>query len=159
MEQKSHWETAKQQYDAAFHFLNVTYAVVNDPKLLVGIVHNIHTSMEQAMTALLVYERERQQIPPYGATFLSKLNVFRSKVAPRYAISSDVAKQLEQLQELVEMHKTCPVEFQRGTRYVLAGKEYQMKVVSRQELKTYLELSKNFLESVEKILSKSNRKA
>ena len=54
-----------QQYDTAFHLLKVTFPLVKDQKLLMGVIHNLFTSLELCMDAILRYERELQLIPAF----------------------------------------------------------------------------------------------
>ena len=36
-----HFEKAKFKYDVAFHLLKVTFPLVNDPRLLIGVIGNL----------------------------------------------------------------------------------------------------------------------
>lgn len=148
---------AEHQYDAAFHLLNVTFPLVKDPKLLMGVIQNISASMEHVMDAILAYELQLRLVPNYGDTFQSKFNLFRYKSVRRHDIPSSHITQMMDLNDLIQLHKKCPVEFQRGNKYVLATKDYKLQVVSIKDIKEYLRNAKEFFDRMEQI-TKINRK-
>ena len=143
---------AIQQYDAAFHLLNVTFPLVKDPKLLIGVLHNLSQAFEHSIEAVLSYERQLRLIPPYHNNFKSKFNLFRYKCVQRNKISPHHINLYLQLQELIELQKKCPMEFQRGNKYVLCSKDYHIKSLSIKEIKFFLQQTKEFLEKTDQIL-------
>jgi hypothetical protein len=151
-------EKASQQYDGAFHLLNVTFPMVRDPKLLMGVVNNIFNSLEHGMDAILAYERQLRLVPVCSDDYTCKFNMFRMKSVRRNSISPDIVNLMIDLKELIELQKKSPMEFQRGNRFVICSKDYRMKIISIKELKHFLGLNKEFLQQVEQILSKYNRK-
>ena len=148
---------ANQQFDNAFFLMNTTYPVVKDPKLLIGVIHNLTESFEYAKDSILAYERLLRLIPPYPDNPKFKFNLFRDKTMRRNKIPLKYATLLLDLKEFIELQKKCPVEFQRGNRYVLCNKNYQIKSVSLKEIKEYLHQTKEFLEIINKITN-INRK-
>jgi hypothetical protein len=149
---------AKLQYDAAFHLLHVTYPLVRDPKLLKGVINNIVSSMEHGIDAVLAYERQLKLIPHYGEDFQSKFNLFRYKCVKRNKVSPDHMVLLQELREVLQLQQKCPVEFQRGNKYVLATKDYRLKTLSLQDLKAHVRQNKAFLDKIDQII-RINRKA
>ena len=87
-------DKARQQYDAAFHLLNVTFPLVKDPKLLIGIVHNVFMSMEYSMDAILNYETQLRLVPQHSNVFQSKFNIFRLKSVRRNNIPGKIVNQM-----------------------------------------------------------------
>ncbi len=144
---------ARQQYDAAFHLLKVTFPLVKDPRLLLGIVHNIVQAMEHAIDAVLAYERQLHRIPAYGNDFLSKYNLFLYKCVPQHKIEKEHLHLINSLREILELHKKSPMEFQRGGRFVICGRDYRLKSISAADLQQYLEQSRQFLEKMERIVA------
>tara|TARA_Y100000310_G_scaffold282342_1_gene303460 strand:+ start:259 stop:744 length:486 start_codon:yes stop_codon:yes gene_type:complete len=142
---------AMQQFDAAFFLMHTTYPVVKDPKLLIGIIHNLTQSFEYAIDAVLAYERQLRLIPPYPEDAKFKFNLFRDKTMRRNKIPSNYVTLLMDLKEFIELQKKCPVEFQRGNRYVLCNKNYQVKTVSLKDIKGYIQQTKEFLDIINKI--------
>ena len=146
-------QRAEQQYNAAFHLLKVTMPVVNDPKLLIGVVYSLFQSMEAAMDAILAYDRQLQLVPAYSSTFASKFGLFRARSARRHQVPQEMVQAIETLQKVLELHKNSPMEFPRGSKMVLANSDYQLKVLSLQEIKQYLTLAKDFLQITDTVLT------
>jgi hypothetical protein len=147
-------EKARQQYDSAFHLLNVTFPLVKDPKLLMGIIYNIFSSMEYSMDAILNYEKQLRLVPQHSNVFQSKFNIFRLKSVRRNNIPGRIITQMMEVKELIELHKQSPTEFQRGNRFVICTKDYRMKVISLKDIRNQLDIVKEFLDLSEKITSK-----
>lgn len=146
---------AVQQYEAAFHLMHATYSLLGDPKLLLGIMHNLEQSFYHGIDAVLEYERQLHLVPPYPNNPQSKLELFRSRCLSRNKIPANLLAVVQEMKELIEMKEKCPVEFQKGTRYVLCSKNYQLKTVSLDEIKVYLAKTKEFIDHVNRILPTS----
>ena len=144
-------EKSKLQYDTAFHLLNVTYPLINDPKLLLGIVNNIFLSVEAAIEVILKYERELLLVPPYTEQFQNKFNIFCSKSAKRHQIKQNDIKKIEEIHAILSLQKKSPVEFRRKDRFIICNKDYKMFEITTKEIKNYLETNKNILEAMNKI--------
>ena len=147
-------EKAIQQYESARHLLQITFPLVKDPKLLLGVVHNVSASLEYSMNAILAYERILRLVPIYGSTFQSKFNVFRLKSIRRNNIPQETIQLITELRKILDLHKKSPIEFQRGNRFVICNKDYQLKVISIKEIQKYLEQTKEMLQIMQKITSK-----
>lgn len=138
-------EQAQRYYDVAFHLRAVTFPLVKDHKLLMGVLQNVFNSIEQAMSALLSYERQLQLVPNYYDDFQSKFNTFRYRCMRRNNISPEFAITIQELKELIELQKRTPMQFQRGNRLVLSDKNYQLKVISIADIDGFLSKNKEFL--------------
>ena len=145
-------EQAQRYYNAAFHLRAVTFPLVKDHKLLLGVLHNVFNSIEQAISALLTYERQLQLVPSYYDDFQSKFNLFRYRCMRRNNIAPEFSVFILQLKELIELQKKTPMQFQRGNRLVLSDHNYQLKVISISEIYDFLEKNKPFLEAVNKAI-------
>ena len=146
------YKSAVLQHDTAFHLLNVTYPLIKDPKLLLGIVNNISASMQYAMEAILAHERELKLISSYPSAFEGKFNIFRYRCVQRNKISQNTVRTLQEVREILELHKKSPTEFQRGERLVLSTGDYHLKIVALKDIKVYLQHNKEFLEQANKII-------
>ncbi len=145
-------QKAFQQYDAAFHLLKVTFPLVKDQKLLIGIIHNLFASMELCMDAILRYERELQLIPIYSEQFEAKYRLFLSRSVRRNNIPLELVLLMKELKEILDLHRHSPLEFQRGNRFVISTKDYQLKSISIKEISAYLQQAKQFLEVTDKVV-------
>ncbi|MBT4935304.1 hypothetical protein HOL21_04075 [Candidatus Woesearchaeota archaeon] len=147
---------ARIQYDAAFHLLNVTYPLINDPKLLPGILTNIFLSLEASMDAILQFERQLKLVPIYNNNFQSKFNMFRYKPVRRHKISQTYIDLIQNLKEMLDLHKKSPMEFQRGNKFVMCDKNYRIQSISTKDIREYCTLTKEFIDTINTII---NRKA
>ena len=147
-------QKALHQYDSAFHLLNVTYASVKDPKMLIGVISNLTLGMEYTMEAILAYERQLKLIPVYGDSFQGKLNMFRLKSLPRNKIPMSYVLLLIDLKQVLELHKKAPVEFQRGNSLIICNNEFRVKGLSAPDIQGYLLQAKEFMDMMSQIVTK-----
>ena len=146
-------EKARQQYNAAFHLLNVTFPLVKDPKLLMGVLHNVFSSMEANMDAILSYERELQLVPHYRPYFQNKYNAFRSKSVPRNKIPLEMVNLMGELKEVLDLHQKSPMEFRRGNKLIICSSNYHLiKTISIKELTYYIQQTKQFIDLTTQII-------
>ena len=80
-------QNAKKTLQVADHMMNVTYKVVNDPKLLLAIIERINTALKYNLAFILHYERMYKRIPPFKEDFDSMFNAFKARVTRRYNIN------------------------------------------------------------------------
>ena len=147
-------EKAIQQYEAAWHLLNVTFPSVKDPHLLLGIIGNLAVSLEHAMDAILAFERELQLVPAYSNDFQNKFNTFRSKSMRRNNIAPEYLDLMLELRGIMESHQKSPIEFQRHDRFVVASKDYQLQFVTSKVVRDYANQAKSFLHAMEMVLNR-----
>ena len=140
-------------YDAAFHLLNVTLPLVKDPKLLFGVINNLNQSLEAVMDTILLYERQLKLVPNYLDNFQSKFNLFRYKCVRRNKIPIKIITMMLDLRELEELQKKCPIAFQRGNKYILSTKNYQLKSISIKEIRESVSKTKEFIDYLNQIIT------
>src|SRR3989344_7866280 len=143
---------ALQQYEIAYHLLNVTFPLVKDPKLLVGVMQNIFNSLEFGVEAILDYEKQLGLVPDYHFKMQSKLDLFKLKSAKRHNIPQPLIDVIFYLHNALEMHKKSPMAFQRGNKFVVCTHDYQMQTISIDDIKDYLEKNRKFLSITDTIL-------
>jgi len=158
MDYSSCLEKAEQQYLIAEHLLKITYPLVQDPKLLLGIADNLLKSLESILDAWLTYEKQQRLISDYPLQLLPKLAFFRLKLTHRNNINPDYLQLLGKLQELLDWHQSSSVEFQRNKKLVICNQGYRLKVISASDFPHYLTETKAFLDFSQKSLAKLNRK-
>ena len=147
-------DNATQKYEGARHLLNVTFPTVKDPKLLLGVIDNLVGSLEHSIEAILIYERLLRFVPVYSNDPKSQFNLFRSKSMRRNNISPEYVNLYLDLKEILELHKKSPMAFQRGNKFVICNKDYMLKTLSINDIRKYLEQTKEFLAITEKVISK-----
>ena len=149
-------DKALEQYNIAHHLFNVTYPLIKDPKLLIGINHNIFLAMDKTIDSILLSEKQLDIIPPYSKTFYGKLNLFQLKSVKKNKIPQKMIQLIMDLHKLLEEHKKSPIEFQRGKQFVICNNNYQLNVLSPKMIQKNLETAKDFIKLSEKIINENN---
>ncbi len=132
-------DKAFQQLKAAEHLLQVTFPLVKDPKLLIGILYNLSAALDYAMQAIL------QQEPAVPQSLNGKLHFLQTK----YGIGKNSIELIRRVNEISSAHKDSSVVFTRGSKQVICTDEYAMEVLSAQELASFIEQARDFLKSME----------
>lgn len=148
-EQKLH--EADKRIHVADHMLTSTYPLLRDPKLLLGVLDNLHGAFQNAISAFMEYERYFKRIPPYNRS--SEFMTFKLK-APKYGLSGEYTQTFEKLSDAVALHKNSPVEFSRNDSFVIASESYSLKKLSPDELKKDIKTCRAFIAIVRKNMLK-----
>jgi len=148
-------ELAKKKIHLADHILTQTYPLIQDPKLLLVVVENIFLALTNAMGAILYYERLFKSIPPFQDNFSSKFNMFREKIVNRYNIPKEEVKLIQEIKDIILQHKKSPVEFIKKNQLVICSGDYNMRTISIDIMKNYLNQAKNFVQKSNEIVSKN----
>ena len=149
---------ANKLYDTADHLAYITYPLVKDTKLIITIIENLYASLVAGMDALLYYDRLYKRINPYSENFHSKFEIFKTKTAPRYGIDRQKILLILDLREIIKKRQESPMEFIRKESYVIASHDYQLKMISIEKTKQYLEDSKDFFEKLNRIARHNGRR-
>ena len=118
---------AWDEYKKAKHLLTVTLPVTNDPKLLLGVLENIHNSMQSSIDV----QKELGLV-----------------------LKSDVMKAFQEVKEIVMSHKRSPVEFKRKDKFIICSSDYLMKEVSVPKVKRLLNSNYALLHDVVAVLNR-----
>ncbi len=132
-------EKSWQQYEVARYLLKTTYPSVGDPKLLLTVLSNLHAAVEEGLSYL---------IGPH-LTFREKLAYAQRKGFP--------ADFLEQLHEVMEIHKKSPIEFTKHGTVVICSSSYDIKNLNAKVIEEFLSKTKSFLEQVDRFLIENNK--
>jgi len=148
-------EKALKSLRTADHMVSVTYGVVKDPKLLLAIVENLNTALQETMNSIIYYDRLFKRIPPFQDSFESRYNIFRLKSARRYNLDSEYIATIAEVKEMLDEHKKSPVEFIRNDKFVICNDSYRMKTLSIVDIKKYIARAKIFIQEANIITSKN----
>jgi hypothetical protein len=141
---------AKKKIYIADHMLSTTYNLLNDPKILLAIVDNIHISFTLALSGYLEHERIFKRISHYNKTPESELNFFKLRVYKKEGFDEDYIKTFDKLRDILREHKNSPIEFSRDKSYVIASDKYNLKKITPEDIKKDIKTCKNFLALIEK---------
>ena len=153
-----HKQRAVQNVKVADHMLTMTYPLLKDPKLLIAVLENLFMATTNAMASILYYERLFKRVPPFHDTFESKYNLFKQKIVPVYQVDLKWVRFIAELKELVQDHKESTTEFPRKGKFVMADNNYRIKTLGEEDLKYYLQLTKDFVNHVLQLVSKNDAK-
>ncbi len=147
---------SKRKISIADHMLNVSYKLVQDPKILLSVTLSIYTAVEKAMTSVLEYERLFKRVPAFTEGFDSKFTIFRGKFQEKHNIQKEDVKLIIELRELYMAHKQSPVEFAKKDKFVIASDDYDLKTLELDDVKKYMSRAKVFIQEMDKFVSKNN---
>ena len=144
-------EKAEKTIQTASHLLYTTYPLVRDKRLLLKILVEIKKGIASCMNAVLQYEYL------YGRVRLSedsKLNFkkFLEKCCPRYNISETEVKKTIKLFEIVEKHKTSPMEFVKEDKIVILSDNMSSETITLEKVKEFLDSSKTILQKAKNVI-------
>jgi len=143
------WNHALQQQHTAEHLLEVTFPLSKDPKLLLGIIYNLSSSIHLALDALFL----KEGIIP-KPELNQKISDLKMKSKHYGEISSEEIKFMLKIEEIKESHQNSPVEFKRNKKLVICDKEYGMQVLTVSEVKEHLQQLKSFLNHIHIIIER-----
>jgi hypothetical protein len=150
-------DKARHRIKLADHMLTQTYPLVKDPKLLLAVIENTFLALTNAMGSVLYNERVYKRIPPFVDNFENKFDIFRRKCAERYNIDREYLLMVREIKDIIVSHKTSPVEFARKDSFVICTESYRLKTITVEQLKKYIEKSKEFVKITENILAQNGR--
>lgn len=147
-------EVAQKNIHVADHMLNMTFKLVNDPKLLLLVLERLTLSLKNAMGSVLYLERKYKRIPPFSDDMDTMLSIFRARCTRRYNFDEDYAEVIQNVCILHKEHTQSPVEFRRGEQYVICSENLRVNVLSSATLQRYIEKTKAFIKDVREMIEK-----
>lgn len=112
----------------AEHILTQTYPLIKDPKILIGVLENIYYAINDIITCML---EERNQ----NLSDEEKFEIFKIK----YSKYTEFVKEIK---TLWKNKKECPIEFVKNEKLHLCSNEYEIRIISENEMKRYLSNAK-----------------
>ncbi len=145
-----------QKFIVADRFLNFTYRVVNEPKLLFGIVDNIFYAVDDAMNSLLYMELLYKFVPEFNENFESRIDVFKLLVN-KYKISSPGIQILLELNQIIQSHKKSSVEFVKNKSIIMCSDEFSCEKLTFEMVQNYFKKAKLFIDEINTLLNQNER--
>jgi hypothetical protein len=134
------------------HMLFVTYPLVKDNKMFIGMLESINKSLILAMNSILYYERMYKRINPYPDDFDTKIEILRKIKGRRYEFDKDVCNLILEISDLVKYRKHAPIEFSRKDAFILCDKYYKTVIIKENDMKNYFSKAKVFILQVNNII-------
>jgi len=139
---------ANKAFKTADHLTYVTYPLINETKLLISIVENLHLALVKSIEAILEYDQIYKRIPILPQDFQSKLEIFKTKSAKKYNIDENNLKLIDDLREIILYHKKSPLEFTRKDKYVLYLNNLRIRTIDLKKIKEDLKQVNIFIKKV-----------
>ncbi|MBU2639964.1 MAG: hypothetical protein KKG75_04650 [Nanoarchaeota archaeon] len=152
MDHKEFFRDAISALKRADHLTYMTLPLVKDNKLILTVLDNISLAMIHGMNAALEYERMYKRIMPLPENFNSRYHIFRDKLINKYNITIEEVELIRKLRDMIEAHKSSPVEFSRPDKFVICNENFRMKTVTVQDIKQYIVTTRNFLRKINVVL-------
>jgi hypothetical protein len=140
----------------ADHVLTMTYPLVQDPKILKVVLHNVYEAMFNTLGYLLNYERYYKRVPPFTENYPVMVEMAKD-VFRKYNISTGYVGFLNEINETVETQKQSEVEFVRKEKVVFASKDYDLNAISVKELKEFIAKAKLFMQDINRVVKENER--
>ena len=131
---KTYLNNAWKKYEVANYLLKTTYPAVKDPKLLLTVLSNIHSSLQEAMNYLLGPQ----------LTFREKLADLQRK-----GIKINF---IQELHEILESHQKSPLEFTRQNKFIICNDNYNLRYLTADKIKEFLTQNEIFLKKIDALL-------
>ena len=142
---------AKRSFINADHMVFMTYPALKEPKLLTASIKSIEEALRSGMQALVNYDRHRKRIPP--GTPGKDFALFQRYCLKRYNFPKELMQTFTDIKTLQTARKKSPIEFTRKGKVIICSEDYTMKVIDEKMIKSYLRVTRNFLEQVEGIIN------
>lgn len=146
MKEQEAMDKAGHYLELTEHMINFTFKAVNNPKLMIPMIENLFLSMANSMTAILHYERKKGNIPSFNENYEAKYIIFMQKCTERLTINKKLIQTMNELKNIIIERQKAHTEFQRGNSWVICSTNYNMKVISINDIKEYWETAKKFKE-------------
>lgn len=129
---------ARHAQSVADHMLHTTYPVVNDPKLLIGIVESLEGIIIKSMTAVLQKERFYRKVPAFSQNPDNIVTTFAKHSEHRHTQTAHAMHTLNDIRTILQAKKDATMEFTKENKLVMASNSYQMKTLTPESVKTML---------------------
>lgn len=143
----------KKHINLADHILTQTYPLVEDTKILINVIYNIHKAIFMTISMALEHERNFKKIPPYHKNQESMINSF---TFIQKKLKNNYIPFIESINEIIKKHKESPIEFTRKDKFVICSEDYKIRTISVKEMKKYISMSKIFLNEIEERIIKND---
>ena len=131
-------EKSLQQLKIAEHLLSITFPLVKDPKLLIGIIHNLSSCLDYALESVLP---ENMAVPK---SLNGKIEFLRHN----HHLPEEYVDLIRKIGRLIEFHKKSPVVFKRGEKQVICNDNYDLEVLSAKEIENLIDKTKRLISHI-----------
>ncbi len=135
---------AYHAWSAAQHLHEVTYHILQEPRLLMAVMQNLHQAWINGMDVLW-YDAQVKA----GVTQLSEekqIRLFEKKFAKKYRIDANMLNTMKEIRAIIQQHKGSALEFTRHGRVVICDDAYNLEIVDKERTQRYVQETKRFVD-------------
>lgn len=140
----------------ADHMLTVTYPLVQDPKILLGVLDHLYKSSKMMIESAVEFERYFRRIPQVQNNFQSKYLMFKSRLSKKYCFQKDDYFAIDSILELMMNHRKSSTEFTRDGKIMICDNNFSVKQVTEKELKKHVEQLKKTHNKIKIVVGEHN---
>ena len=145
-------QEAQRIIKTADHIAYVTFPLIKDKRLLIKILTEIKKALAYCINAILQYEYLYKRIRLYKDA-KSNFKTFIDKSSTRFGIKNNEIKQILYIFELVEAHKTSPMEFVKEDKIIILSEDMKQETLNLEKTKEFIILAKNILKKTKDTIS------
>lgn len=143
---------ALKYFTTADHLAHTTYGLLQEPKLLITILENLHNAVSKSMDALVYYEKYHKTIDPVTpSSFIGRMEIMESRIVDKHKIGRDAMQAIKEIQNLVEKRKSSSMEFIRKEKYILASDTYSLSTLDIEQIKAFIRRIRPLIDAVSRI--------
>lgn len=148
-------DSAYKKLLAAEHIYSVILPVVNDKRLLIKILEQLHLSLLNSINALLRYEYAKNGTALYKDP---KLN-FRTFLTccSKYGITQNEVDRISEIFILQERHKKSPMEFVKNEKFVILSDDLATDTLSIEQIRGYLGTARNIFKKTDSLIKRHQK--
>ena len=146
-------DAARKRLAAADHILTQSYPLLQDPKLLLAVLSNLHSAIDAMIEALLEHEAREKRIPLVPTTPDARRSLFRQVLR----LPSDLQRLVSDVHEALRQHEASPVEFARKEAFVICDDQYSITALKPEALRRHVTRAKALLKLVEEQVNPHDR--
>ena len=134
-------EEALRTLKIADHLLSTTYPLVKDPKVLLGVLTNLHVTYNRIIKLTL-----RKQGVFQPRTFMMRYEQFKELVEDK--LTGEEIKSIKTIHKLFDEHKKSPVEFARKQQMIICSSSYDLQSLTHTSLKKHIVNAKSIIKKL-----------
>lgn len=138
---------ALRQIKIADHLMTMTYPIVQDPKLLKVILNNLYKALYNALESFHNFEKLSYTNNNFEILVDKCKHNFK-----KYNISPSYEDFLLEIHNLITKRQRSDVEFIRKEKFVFSSKDYNLHIVTKEEMKNYIVKGKLFLNQLLRVI-------
>jgi|SRR3989338_7489646 len=137
-------QEAEKKIKTADHLIYMTYPLIQDKKIFLTALSEIHNAIISIISSILQYEYIYKRIDLSKDAKIN-LQTFINNCAPSYDITDIEIKTIKEIISLSELHRKSVMEFLKNDKIVILSEYLQPEILTLDKNKEFLLISKQIL--------------